>query len=824
MIAVSILEDVLRNRIPYHEGIKRVEDSFIEDASQNSPIIRAITCWEEGKHFDFLSHLRQVIIYNKRPLKVGTEALGLCKRYASKFMFIINEDMKTVDAKPWVEIDQDIKYAYEYSLKRSKNTSYPDGTLKELFGYDSYISLQQKTMIHTMKKMEKGDCLLACLPTGSGKSLLWQYGVACGKFRGLTIVIVPTNALSTDHIKGDRSVLSRMPWITSLAYSAKNSEESSEYIVHLVEQIEIATNTILYISPEGLTNNSIKRAIMNKASHGGVSAIVVDEAHLVIDWGMHFRPEFQFIPTLCNQISQKANGVYIVLLSATITPSDSDTLRQLFDSNNFIEFRGDELRPEIEFYSHVCDSEKERQDLLKKVVVCIPKPVIVYVGTKEQCSEYSSLIRNAGFSRVEQFTGDTGENERERLIDEWRDNKIDIMVATSAFGMGVDKSDVRSIITAYTPENISRFYQEVGRAGRDGFSALNISLSCPSFDSDVVDAFTDSKLATVELLVDRWKGLYKDSEPDKYDPDCVWIDTRSTPKHLKYSVTGSRNSGWNQNVVLQLVRCGLIQIEDVVRSYADNFKSFKLKIKIKSINTIENETDLTQEIASFREIERNQITEGKELVQRMLSKDNEDCYSLFFTSELIYANNGCNGCPSCRKNGLSKYFPNGNINLLMNSEIKIAKKYSFANSSSSCVNSEENGMVFYDDDLKEEEISFFIKKMVLAGVDIVVSPTFSKDMISSVLGYERNDYLLLTYDEAIVMPYNYFVGAIALIIPISMSDKGLDLYKSINSMGCKNIVLLCQKDLYDREEQHYVRDLLEYSVPMKNMFLEDVVC
>ncbi len=824
MISVTILEDVLCNRISYHEGVKRVENSFMVAASQNSPIFRAIICWGEGKHFDFLSHLRQVILYNKRPVKVGTEALELCKRYASKFMFIINEDMKTVDAKPWVEIDQEIKYAYEYSLKRNKNTSYPDGALKEYFGYDSYISLQQKAMIHTMKKMEKGDCLLACLPTGSGKSLLWQYGVACGKFRGLTIVIVPTNALSTDHIKGDRSVLSRMPWITSIAYSAKNNEESSGYISELASQIEKATNTILYISPEGLTNNIIKRAILTKASHGGVSAIVVDEAHLIIDWGMHFRPEFQFIPTLCNQISQKADGTYIVLLSATITTSDSDTLKRLFISNNFIEFRGDELRPEIEFYSHVCNTEKERQDLLAKTVICIPKPVIVYVGTKNQCSEYITLIKKVGFSRVEQFTGDTGENERERLIDEWRNNKIDIMVATSAFGMGVDKSDIRSIITAYTSENISRFYQEVGRAGRDGFSALSISLSCPTFDSDVVDAFTDSKLLTVELLVDRWRGLYKESEPDKYEPDCVWIDTSSAPKHLIYSVTGSRNSGWNQNVVLQLVRCGLIQIEDVVRTYANNFKSFKLKIRIKRIDILENLEELTREITAFRDAERSQITEGKGLVQRMLSKDNDDCYSTFFTSEFIYANKGCNGCPSCRKNGLSRFFPRGSLNLIMNSEIKMSKKYVFANSSSSCVNSKENGMVFYDDNLKEEMISCFISKMLLAGVDIVISPEFSKNMISGVLGYERSDYLLLTYEEARVMPSYYFVGAIALIITEPLRDIGLRLYKTISNMGNNNVVLLCQKDLYDKEEQHYVRDLLEYSVPVKNLYLEDVVC
>lgn len=826
MNEIEALEDFFQGKIDAETSIKILENNSKEAKSKLSPLIRTIECFSTGKIYDGLGHLRQSILYFHKPIHINGLWLERCKKYADIFDFFIDLELHTVDVKPWaMEDNKDLRFEYEFSLKRMPANSIGDSALKNFFGFDTYISLQQKMMMHSLKKMEKGEVLLACIPTGSGKSLLWQYAVATGKFKGITVVVIPTNALSSDHIQSDRRVFATMPWIKSVAYSADQNMHDERYMESICNEIRSGKDMILYVSPESLTNFNIKKALLDASAHDYIAAVVVDEVHLLVDWGMHFRPEFQLVPALCKRINSQY-PIYTVLLSATITIPDSITIRELFSYGNFCEYRGDELRPEIEFYSHVCNSEETRCNILKQLVPLVPKPAIIYVGTKEQCAKYYHLVKEIGLSRVQAFTGETSDSERERIIKEWRNNSIDVIVATSAFGMGVDKSDVRTIITAYLPENISRFYQEVGRAGRDGYSALNFSLVCFFEDVKVADSFTDSRLLTVDSLLDRWNELKENAKPAD-ESDCIWIDTSNAPTHLKHSIIGGRNSGWNQDVILLMARCGYVEIVDVLRDYSSSYKAYKIKVRIKRFNEIDNAISIEQRVSELRDSERSVIVAGKQAVRDMFSSQNEDCYSFYLSGEFSYTLGGCNGCPACRRNELGKWFLPGSIKYISNREITKQKTYKFANTLSSVVNQVSRGMLFFETDLSEDMRTDLSVRLLIAGAEFLVFSRMPGRIIESLRKIENSENVVVTYDEYERIPNEMVSGTVVFFMDGTDEENKRMLAKSNEHAGngeSINVIYICQRDYYYNEEQHFLRDCLEYSLPISVVLKEEIIC
>ncbi|WP_248402984.1 helicase-related protein [Butyrivibrio fibrisolvens] len=825
MKIIEIVEKYIEKQKTAQESIKLLNDMCCANKSLISPAVRFIKCIESNALYDSVSHLRQILLYEKSNIRISESYYEYLKNHSESLDLYFDDSNNIVAVKPWSLTDNDdLKYSYSFERKRNALGSYPDGDLLNYFGYDSYISIQQKLMIHSLKKMNPGDCLLACLPTGNGKSLLWQYAVASGKFTGLTVVIVPTVALISDHIKSDNKIFARLPWISSIFYSAKRNEKSETYMDELCEQIKNAKQTILYISPESLTNYKIVNALNYSAAHGNLSAIVVDEAHLIVDWGMNFRPEFQFIPALCEKYNNYESKIYTILTSATITESDSDTLRSIFKSGEFIEYRGESLRPEISYYSSYCISEKDRMYKIKKLVKSVPKPAIIYTGTKKQSDEYLELIKSMGITRVKQFTGDTSDNERDQLIELWRNDEIDIMVATSAFGMGVDKADVRTVITAYMPDSISRFYQEVGRSGRDGYSSLSFTLFCPIIDKGYVSDITDKRLLKTGSIIDRWNDI-KAYAVIGDEPNFYKIDSSVTPEHLKYSKTGQKNSGWNQNVLLFLIRCGFLDIVDVKRSFTSGYKSYVITVRQKKFFTSRDNEAFEQLVEEQREKERKSILEAREAVEKMLSKNNEDCFSYYFQQEFPYTDGGCNGCPVCRKNEYSNWFPEGRISLIYNGQFKASRKYSFKNNCSMYMKLHSRGMLFYERSMSSNDHDLLVEHLIASGADIIVSEHFTNELKNKITNYMSNEYLLLTFDEFVNTPRQYIVGTITLFLDTGKEAKMLkQIEKLCNDIDGLNIVYVCEKDFYYEKEEHFLRDIVEYAIPITTILLEDVVC
>ena len=299
-------------------------------------------------------------------------------------------------------------------------------------------------------------------PTGGGKSLSWELPVISGQLHGkMAIVVVPTVALATDHELASAKVFSD-PFSDSghpVAYYGDLTKDQKQSII---DDIEAGMIPILYISPEALLHERFKAAVLKAAQKGFVGMLVVDEAHLIVQWGIRFRPEFQLLSAFRDQIVQVSpDGIQTLLLSATLTDADTDIIKKVFHSEIFTEFRGDTLREEPSFYLKICSSSENRINALIHLVDLVPRPLIIYTAIPAQAKECFNELRNRGYNNIAVFTGETEGSLREELVRKWRENEIDIMVATSAFGMGVDKADVRTIITAYIPESISRFYQEV---------------------------------------------------------------------------------------------------------------------------------------------------------------------------------------------------------------------------------------------------------------------------------------------------------------------------------------------------------------------------
>ena len=327
----------------------------------------------------------------------------------------------------------------------------PQKLLRDIFGFDEF-RLGQREIIDAVSSKKN---VLAIMPTGGGKSLCFQLPALMSE--GLTVVISPLIALMRDQVRGLQAA-----GVAAGALTSGNTEDETDAVF---SEIYAGKLKILYVAPERLASSAMQSALFRF----NVTSLVVDEAHCVSQWGHDFRPDYLRIGEL-----RKSLGVPLAAFTAT---ADKETRQEiterLFDGVVPKVFLHGFDRPNI--YLSFAVKDNPRRQILDFVSHRKGQPGIIYCGTRAKTETIANALKEAGHSTCHYHGGMPAE---ERRIVESRFAVEDglIVVATVAFGMGIDKPDIRWVAHADLPKSIESFYQEIGRAGRDGGPAETYTL------------------------------------------------------------------------------------------------------------------------------------------------------------------------------------------------------------------------------------------------------------------------------------------------------------------------------------------------------------
>ena len=326
--------------------------------------------------------------------------------------------------------------------------------LKEFFGFSSFKGEQEQIISNLLQ----GDDSFVIMPTGGGKSLCYQLPALL--MEGTAIVISPLIALMKNQVDAIRGFVAGNEGIAHFL----NSSLTKAQIAEVTEDLTSGVTKLLYVAPESLTkeeNIAILRQIR-------ISFFAVDEAHCISDWGHDFRPEYRKIRPIVDEIGRAP----IIALTATATPKvQNDILKNLGIMDAHV-FKSSFNRPNL--YYEVRDKIDQDKDIIKYIKQHSGKSGIIYCLSRKKVEELAQVLVINGIRAVPYHAGldakVRAENQDKFLMEE-----VDVIVATIAFGMGIDKPDVRFVIHYDVPRSLEGYYQETGRAGRDGREGVCIA-------------------------------------------------------------------------------------------------------------------------------------------------------------------------------------------------------------------------------------------------------------------------------------------------------------------------------------------------------------
>lgn len=327
----------------------------------------------------------------------------------------------------------------------------PVTLLKEFWGYDTFRGSQKEIITAVLAKEE----VLALMPTGGGKSLCYQ--IPALALEGLCIVVSPLVALIHDQVSQLKA--------RGIKAIALTGGISFETLTHLLDNGVYGDYKFLYVSPERLQQPTVQERIREM----NVNLIAVDEAHCISQWGHDFRPAYLH----CSLLRELAPNAPVMALTATATPRVVKDIVTNLHLKPLRIFKDSFLRTNIIF------TVKYTQDKLyqlKKYIPQFPGSTLVYVRSRKLSRSLADFLTRNGY-KASYFHGGMQKAEKEEKLNLWLQNKIKVMVATNAFGMGVDKPDVRLVVHYQIPDSLESYFQEAGRAGRDGNPATAIVLT-----------------------------------------------------------------------------------------------------------------------------------------------------------------------------------------------------------------------------------------------------------------------------------------------------------------------------------------------------------
>lgn len=324
--------------------------------------------------------------------------------------------------------------------------------LREYWGYDDFRGIQADII----RSIAAGNDTLGLMPTGGGKSITFQVPALAAE--GMTIVVTPLIALMKDQVEN----LCRRGIRAAAVYSGM---DRSEILRHLDNSV-LGAYKLLYVSPERLGTDIFQ----NKLRRMKVAFLTVDEAHCISQWGYDFRPAYLEI----SRIRKLLPGIPVLALTATATPQVAADIceRLCFDRQRRQVFRMSFGRDNLRYIvRHTHDKDSELLHILRSVA----GSAVVYTRNRQRTTEVARLLLQEGISALNYHAGlsDIDKDVRQRS---WQEGACRVMVATNAFGMGIDKADVRLVVHMDLPDSVEAYFQEAGRAGRDGQTAYAVLL------------------------------------------------------------------------------------------------------------------------------------------------------------------------------------------------------------------------------------------------------------------------------------------------------------------------------------------------------------
>lgn len=356
----------------------------------------------------------------------------------------------------------------------------PSEVLKEYWGYDGFRPMQEEIITAALE----GKDVLAIMPTGGGKSICFQVP---GLMRdGITLVVTPLIALMKDQVQNlnDRGV-------RALAIHAGMSRH----------EVDLALNNaaygdykFLYLSPERL-GTQLFRSYIDVLD---VSFIVVDEAHCISQWGYDFRPDYLRIGELRERIDAP-----VIAVTATATPSVAQDIMERLGFKEKLLLKSGFERPNL---SYIVRQVEDKYSQILNVCNGVPGTGIVYARNRRKCEELSEFLKAQGVSASFYHAGLGGQARAERQA-AWKSGAVRVMVCTNAFGMGIDKPDVRFVVHYDLPESPEAYFQEAGRAGRDGKRSYAVQL-WNGVDVRRAKQIEDVSFPSLEYIEDVYQKLH----------------------------------------------------------------------------------------------------------------------------------------------------------------------------------------------------------------------------------------------------------------------------------------------------------------------------
>ena len=347
--------------------------------------------------------------------------------------------------------------------------------LKKLFGFDDFYENQWKTI----EKLFNGERVLLIEKTGFGKSLCYQFPAT--QFTGTTIVFSPLIALMRDQVNKLKSIGLRAECI--------NSNQTDDENRQIIEDAKDNKIKILYIAPERMENIEW----LQSARQMLISMVVIDEAHCISVWGHDFRPAFRRIINLVNLLPR---SFPVLATTATATRRvEEDVKNQI--GGNITSIRGSLLRPNLRLFVIKVKSEDEKMLWLGENINKLDGTGIIYTGTQVNTEFYSKWLESLGISSVAYNAGLEPEL-RKNIEQGLLNNSYKCVVSTNALGMGIDKPDIRFIIHTQIPQSPIHYYQEIGRAGRDGQRSWIILFYNPDSDLDLPMSFIEGGRPSID--------------------------------------------------------------------------------------------------------------------------------------------------------------------------------------------------------------------------------------------------------------------------------------------------------------------------------------